>query len=334
MTQTTIAPNPLLQQTIERISIETAAVESVIFEAIQSPVKLVQDVATLTLSAGGKRLRPAFLLLAGQMVNPEPDIKRLRSLAACMEIVHMATLVHDDVIDVAATRRGKPTAAAVFGNTAAIMSGDVFLAKAMTILANDGDIETFRSLCTAVGELAEGEVLELEARGNFYLDEESHLRILKMKTASFISCCCELGAIVGGASEVHRRTLAQFGHHIGMAFQLADDLLDYRGDTKMTGKPIATDFADGQATLPLIRLRSLLNPQELEYVFSRFGNPVDVAVVDRLRDWMDQRGCFEASEQLARHHVEQARDLIATMPDTEARSMMVAISDYVLSRNS
>lgn len=329
-----LAPDPAIQDAILKISAETAKVDSVIFEAIQSPVKLVQEVATLTLSAGGKRLRPAFLLLAGKMVSDNPDMGRLQSLAACMEIVHMATLVHDDVIDEAATRRGKPTAASVFGNTAAIMSGDVFLAKAMTILANDGDIETFRSLCSAVGELAEGEVLELEARGNFFLDEESHLRILKMKTASFISCCCELGAIVGGATYEERKTLSLFGHHIGMAFQIADDLLDYRGDANMTGKPIATDFIDGQATLPLIRLRAMLNASELEYVSQIFGTQVSTEDIDRLRGWMDQRGCFEASEQLAKNHVAQARALLDQIHDSEAKSMMLAISDYVLSRKS
>ena len=327
--------NPEIQsQLLRKINEEVAEIEQVIRENTNSRVELVRQVSKQILDAGGKRIRPAFVILSGKVINPDADMERLRKLGACMEIIHMATLVHDDVIDSAGMRRGKPTAAASFGNTTAIMSGDVFLAKAMALLAADGDVEVFTTVADAVCEIAEGEVLELEARGDFDLDEEHHLEILKMKTASFIRCCCELGAIVAGATRAQREALAQFGHHTGMAFQIADDLLDYRGDKAKTGKPIATDFRDGQATLPLIYLRDSLSEAESHIARRRFGGSVNEDEIRMICDWMDTRGAFAKSEELGNKHTANAHDCLDAFDESLPRDMLHALADYVLSRQS
>jgi octaprenyl-diphosphate synthase len=239
-----------------------------------------------------------------------------------MEIIHMATLVHDDVLDNSPTRRGKPTASATFGNIAAIMSGDVFLAKAMLLLAKDGDLEVIRTVSEAVTEIAEGEVLEIEARGDFDLEEESHLNILRMKTAAFIRCCCEIGALAVG----------QYGEQAGMAFQIADDLLDYRGDKAKTGKPVATDFREGQSTLPLIFLREKLSEPELQIARRRFGGTVNEDEIRMICDWMASRGAFARSEQVARDYISKAQESLEILEPTLARDMLSAISEYVLAR--
>ena len=324
----------LRAQLLRRVSEEVADIEQVIRENVDSRVDIIRNVSKEILDAGGKRIRPAFVILAGKTVNPDADMDRLRKLGACMEIIHMATLIHDDVIDSAGMRRGKPTASAAFGNTTAIMTGDVFLAKAMSLLAADGDVEVFRTVSDAVCEIAEGEVLELQARGDFDLDVDHHLEILRMKTASFIRCCCEVGAIVGGATRSQREELAQFGHHTGMAFQIADDLLDYRGDKSKTGKPIATDFRDGQATLPLIFLRDKLSEAESHLARRRFAGSVNEDEIRMICDWMDTRGAFAKSEDLANNHIQMAHDHLDEMPEGLPRDMLHAVADYVLARQS
>ncbi len=330
-----ILSNPDLRaELLGRVSDEVAEIEREIRLAVDSKVEIIRKVADHTLSAGGKRLRPAFVILAGKAVNPNADEDRLRRLGACMEIIHMATLVHDDVLDNSPTRRGKPTASATFGNIAAIMSGDVFLAKAMLLLANDGDLDVIRTVSEAVTEIAEGEVLEIEARGDFDLDEANHLNILKMKTAAFIRCCCEIGALAAGGTKAQVAALGAYGEHAGMAFQIADDLLDYRGDKAKTGKPVATDFREGQSTLPLIYLREKLSEAELQIARRRFGGTVNEDEIRMICDWMSSRGAFSRSELVAQGYIASAQESLEELEPTLAKDMLCAISEYVLARQA
>lgn len=317
---------------LDRVSQEVVKVEEELRHQVRSHVDLVERVGRLTLEAGGKRLRPAFVTLAARATGLPFDEQRAVRLGAVMEMIHMATLMHDDVIDGAAMRRGKPTASAAHGGTAAILGGDVLLAKAMMILADDGDLEIIRSTSQTMVEIAEGEVRELEVRGDFDIDEMDHLDVLRRKTAAFIEACTDIGAHLAGASHEVRRALKDYGHHVGIAFQIVDDLLDYRGDRAQTGKPIGTDFRDGQATLPLIYLRPHLSEAEATIARQRFGaEPTD----DELRlmaDWMDTRGAFAQAEKTAERHIAEARQCLATLPDTSARSVLETVAAYVLER--
>lgn len=317
---------------LSQIASEIASVEDELARQVVSSVELVEHAGKHTLEAGGKRLRPAFVSLAARSIGKEFDASRISRIGACMEMIHMATLIHDDVIDHASTRRGKPTASAVYGNTAAIMAGDVLLAKAMVILAQDGDLEIIRTVSEAVVEMAEGEVRELETRGCFELSEEDHLQVLRMKTASFIQCCCEAGALVAGATEQHKRALGTFGHHIGMAFQVVDDILDYRSEA--TGKPKAGDFREGQATLPLIYLRPHLERHEAEHTHRKFGNGVTDEELRTIIGWMHARGAFDRAEQAATRHVEMAVDALGALPDSPERELLAQVGDFVLSRQA
>src|SRR5579871_5829909 len=208
---------------LEFVQPDLMAVEALLEREITSEVRQVYALCGHVLSAGGKRLRPAMVALSARAVNPDPDPERLTRIAASVELVHMATLVHDDVVDNTATRRGKPTANAVFGNGVAVLSGDYILARAMRLLALDGDLRIIRTVSEITIEMSEGEVMEIAATGNPELALPDYLEILRKKTAVFVEGCCRCGAIVGGADERTERALADYGYQLGMAFQIADD---------------------------------------------------------------------------------------------------------------
>lgn len=311
---------------------EVAAIEAELEERVFSHVPLVREVGELTLRAGGKRLRPALVTLSAEATGLPYSKERTRRLGACMEMIHMATLIHDDVIDKAVTRRGVETSAARFGNTASILSGDVLLSKAMSILADDGDLRIIRNVAKAVVDLAEGEVQELAARGRFDLPITEHREILTRKTATFIQSCCQVGAYAAGADEATVRALGSYGYHLGMAFQMADDLLDYRGDERSTGKAKGTDFREGCATLPLILLIDRLSDEEREVVRSKFGNGVTEDELRMIGQWMEVRGVYAQAEQTARCEVLNGVEDIAVLPDTEAKRVLASIADFVVAR--
>lgn len=317
---------------LAQVSDEVAQVESELSRQIHSQVEMVKNVSHHTLDAGGKRLRPAFVALSAKATGLPYDEERTRKIGACMEMIHMATLIHDDVIDNSATRRGRDTASAVYGNTGSILAGDVLLAKAMRILAEDGDLAIIKTTSESVVEMAEGEVRELETRLQFDLAEDDHLEILRLKTASFIQCCCEVGALITGASREICDALRDYGHHVGMAFQIVDDLLDYRGDKAKTGKPVATDFREGQATLPLIFLRDKMSEQETSVARQKFGAGVTDDEIRMISDWMATRGSYDQSEQLALVHLEKALTALAVLPETDARDLLETVAHYVIRR--
>jgi octaprenyl-diphosphate synthase len=321
------------QDLLTQISDEVAFVEEELQLQVRSKVDLIEQVGKLTLLAGGKRLRPAFVSLAAKATGLPFDVERTRLLGASLEMIHMATLIHDDVIDHASTRRGRPTASAEYGNTAAILAGDALLARAMLILSRDGDVDLVRVVAESVAEIAQGEVRELEVRGDFDLDEATHLDILRMKTASFIECCCEVGAMVAGGGVEICKALRLYGHHVGMAFQIVDDLLDYRGDRSKMGKPRAGDFREGQATLPLIYLRDRMSDTEMSTIRHRFGNSPSEDEIRMLVDWMDTRGAFEKAEALAADHVELAMAAIESLPSSTSRELLETVAEYVLRRD-
>jgi octaprenyl-diphosphate synthase len=322
-----IKPELLMQ-----VGEEVALVEAELDRQMHSDVDMVKNVSHHTLDAGGKRLRPAFVALSAKATGLPYDEARSRKIGACMEMIHMATLIHDDVIDNSATRRGKETASAVYGNTGSILAGDVLLAKAMRILAEDGDLAIIRTTSHSVVEMAEGEVRELETRLNFDLSQDEHLEILRLKTASFIQCCCEVGALIAGADEAVQKALHDYGHHVGMAFQIVDDLLDYRGDKAKTGKPIATDFREGQATLPLIALREKLSEQEASVARQKFGSGVTDDEIRMISGWMATRGSFRRAEEMANEHVAAALSALSILPETASRDLLETVAHYVVRR--
>lgn len=330
---TSITSNAPEQELMAQIAEEVRLVEVELNRQVDSQIDLVAQIGKHTLHAGGKRLRPAFVSLCAKATGLPHEASRTMVLGVCMEMIHMATLVHDDVIDHAATRRGRATAASVFGNTGAILTGDVLLSKAMSILARDGDLEMIRKVSDAVVEMAEGEVRELELRNVFDVTEVQHLQVLRMKTAAFIESCCEAGALVAGAPKEMREALRSYGHHIGLAFQIVDDLLDYRGSSDRTGKPLGTDYKEGCATLPLIYLSSKLANNDLARAREKFGDTTDEDV-RWIINQMQEHDVFGQVEKSARNHLDKAIAAVSSLPDSVARGLLCAVADFVLRRES
>ncbi len=310
------------------------AVEARMNADLGSDVRTVYALTRHILNAGGKRLRPAMVALSARAVREDVKRERLAAVGAAVEFVHMATLVHDDVVDNTATRRGKPTVNAVFGNGVAVLSGDYILARAMRLLALDGDLRIIRTVSEITIEMSEGEVMEIAATGNPDLTLNDYLEILRKKTAVFVEGCCRCGAIVGGADERTEDALADYGYRLGMAFQIADDLLDYTGDPAITGKPRGSDLRDGRATLPFLLALHESTPTEKSRLLAAFGDPQldDAAVLD-VCDILTAHHAFDRTRDAARDHVQKADDALALLTPSTARDCFAALTDFVVQRD-
>ena len=310
------------------------AVEARMNEDLGSDVRTVYALTRHILNAGGKRLRPAMLALSARAIQPDLDPVRIATVGAAVEFVHMATLVHDDVVDNTAMRRGKPTANAVFGNGVAVLSGDYILARAMRLLALDGDLRIIRTVSEITVDMSEGEVMEISATGKADLFLADYLEILRKKTAVFVEGCCRCGAILAGAEEPLEQALADYGYRLGMAFQLADDLLDYTGDPCVTGKPRGSDLRDGRATLPFMLGLEDATAREKRRLLAAFGNAkLEDEDVLEVCDVLEQHGAFDRTRESARDHVEQADAALALLPPSTARDCFSALTDFVVQRD-
>ena len=244
-------PAPVaLEQLQKLLAADMQAVDQVIRNRLHSDVVLVKQVAEYIIGGGGKRLRPALVLLSAGALGYRGTTHH--TLAAVVEFIHTATLLHDDVVDESALRRGQPTANTLFGNAASVLVGDFVYSRAFQMMVSAGDMRVLEVLADATNVIAEGEVLQLMNCRNADIDEESYLQVIRYKTAKLFEAAGRLGAILAGASAETERALATYGSHLGTAFQLIDDVLDYSGEAGVIGKNIGDDLAEGKPTLPLI----------------------------------------------------------------------------------
>ena len=281
-------------------------------------------------AAGGKRLRPALVLLAAKAGTY--DIRRLTPAAMAVELTHAATLVHDDVIDRAKVRRGRPTVAAQLGDEAAIVVGDYYFAQAYEQAAATDQPEVVTILARAVMEICAGEVRQQGVRYRYSTGVEEYMARIEAKTATLVAACCDIGAALAGLDEMQRARLHEYGRHLGLAFQIADDVLDYTGSEAEIGKPIGHDIAEGFATLPLMiarqdkavrsRLRGILHDgQKLSEEAAR-------SVVEIVRE----SGAPERALARAEDYAREASDLSDALHPAEARHALAALTTYVVSR--
>jgi octaprenyl-diphosphate synthase len=318
----------------EYIRPDLEAVEARLDSSIGSEVRTISALTNQILRAGGKRLRPAMVALSARSQQPDIDATRITTIGAAVELIHMASLVHDDVVDATGTRRGKPTANAVFGNSVAVISGDYILSRAFRLLAEDGDPRLLRIIADITVTMSEGEVLEIAAGGRYDLPMAEYLEILRKKTAVFLEGCCRCGAVLADADERTENALAQYGCRLGMAFQLADDLLDYVGDPAITGKPRGSDLRDGRATMPFLLALQDANPADREQLLTAFGDPTldDAAVLHTCAVIAAYDG-FDRTRDFAQEQVELADVAIVALPSSPARDCFRALTSYVVLRD-
>jgi octaprenyl-diphosphate synthase len=298
---------------------------------LQSDVPLIRKVGEYVLSSGGKRIRPALLLLSAKLCSYQGD--RHVPLASVIEFIHTATLLHDDVVDNANLRRGLASANTLWGNEASVLVGDFLFSKSFSLMVADGDLEVLKVLSAATTIIAEGEVLQLISTSDMDLTEERYIEVVKCKTAILLSAACQAGAILGKALPEQEAALRDFGMSLGIAFQLMDDTLDYVASEKQFGKSIGHDLEEGKITLPLIHTLKQCTPAERE----RIGDIVAKELLDKsdfqmVFDLVHRYGGIDYSIARARDYIAHAKAKLEAFGTSPNKDALMSLSDYVVTR--
>lgn len=298
---------------------------------VASDMPLVGQVGAHLLAMRGKLFRPTLLLLSSEVAETPED--QAVTLAAALELIHLATLVHDDAVDHSALRRGMPTVNALFSHQISVIMGDFLYSTALTHLVGLGDLEALQALTRASTEMTLGEMRQLAVTEPLRFTEREYYDLIRSKTASLMRTACELGALAGARR--YGAALGDFGENLGMAFQIADDLLDYREEKETTGKPSGLDLREHKVTLPLIYALRKMSPSsrtEVERLFdSETVTDEDIASVVRI---VEENGGFDYARERGEEYAEKAHDALSDLPDTVARSSLTASISYVMERHS
>lgn len=315
------------------ISRELKEVEEELERNIQSDIPLVYEISKYLLGSGGKRIRPSVLLLSSGTCGLFEGKNRI-SAAAALELIHAATLLHDDVVDEATVRRGIPSSNTVWGNKPTVLVGDFMLARALGLIQSCGNLDLIKAVTDASAKLAEGQVLEVMSGKNMSdVTEDICFAIIEYKTASLIESCGRIGALLAGGGNGKANALASYGLNIGIAFQLVDDALDYSSTTEQFGKQVGQDLAERKMTLPL--LYSLQNaPPDIRSEFSdilRADNYGDSEIL-RIREIVDEFRGVEHTKEVAMNYISKAKSVLESLPGNSYRDSLKILADYVIER--
>jgi heptaprenyl diphosphate synthase len=309
------------------VDAQMGEVDRTLAEVLRGDNRLMADVSDHLLKASGKRLRPALVLLAGTFGDAMPD--RLTRVATAVELIHMATLVHDDIIDDASLRRGLASARHRFGDAVAVLAGDFLFAKAFQLFASVNDPRVVNEAAEVVGIMCSGEIQQQLDHGRVSTEAEYFARI-EAKTARFIESSCRLGAMAAGLSREDENRLARFGHEIGMAFQVVDDLLDWSEDASVLGKSVGEDVSQGVFTLPVIRGLGLA---ETGAVLEKYLGQSGPVPVDTIRELLLESGALSYARSVAEAYVQSAKDALAGFSPSAGRSALEGLAGFVLARD-
>jgi octaprenyl-diphosphate synthase len=318
----------------ELLGPELKALETVLAESTCSEVELISLAAQHILNAGGKRFRPQLTLLASRAF--EYDGPAAVPMAAAVELVHTATLVHDDIVDEADSRRGRATANYFWGNSASVLMGDYLVIKAFTIAADTGDPRLFRLLCDTIGHMCEGEVLQICVRSAADLDVETYLKIIEAKTAILMATCCRIGALLGGAALEQTEALTAFGTKVGLAFQIIDDVLDYTGDEELLGKAVGSDLREGKVTLPLIHALQRARVADQTRLIEALQRPsaLKAVEIEGVVRTIARYDGFSAAQAQAAAYVHAAQDELQMIPAGPARDGLAFLAEKAVDRSA
>jgi octaprenyl-diphosphate synthase len=305
-------------------------VDQVIARRLESGVPLVGSVSHYIISAGGKRLRPVLLLLCCGALGFKGDQRF--NMAAVVEFIHTATLLHDDVVDDSALRRGSPTANARFGNPASVLVGDFLYSRAFQMMVDAQSMRIMEVLSNATNIIAEGEVMQLMNMHNAGLDEAGYLQVIRSKTAKLFEASARVGAILSGASANMEEACAEYGQALGTAFQVIDDVLDYTGDAAIMGKNLGDDLREGKATLPLIAAMQRGTKAERETIQQAIETG-DVTMLDTVIAIVKKTGALDVARLAAQHEAKRAIDAANLLPEGPHRACMVHLASQLLDRN-
>jgi octaprenyl-diphosphate synthase len=315
---------------IDPIAADMGEVNTVIRRQLYSEVPLVNQVSEYIISAGGKRIRPVLVLLIANAYAYKGTAHH--SLAAVIEFIHTATLLHDDVVDESSLRRGKQTANALFGNAASVLVGDFLYSRAFQMMVTVGNARVMQIVADATNVIAEGEVLQLLNMHNPDVNEEDYLRVIRSKTAKLFEAAAQLGALISGADEAGIEAAGEYGRSLGTAFQLIDDVLDYSGNAAEIGKNVGDDLREGKPTLPLIYLMENGTAEQRELVRSCIENG-DEQHFDQILAAITSSGALDYTRQEAQKAARRAADAVQSLPDSKYKNSLLELSTFAVDRN-
>ena len=310
---------------------EFGQVNDLIIDQLRSNVDMVENVGQYIVAAGGKRLRPLIVLLVGQALGElsENHIK----FAAVIEFIHTATLLHDDVVDISSLRRGRPTANEAFGNAPSVLVGDFLYTRAFQLMVDLADLQLLRNMADTTNTIAEGEVLQLVRAGDASVTEAQYREVIERKTAILFAAACEGAALLQGADAYWQRKLYDYGLHLGIAFQMIDDVLDYTGDPAMTGKNVGDDLNEGKPTLPLIHVINTGNDADRALI-QRALTKKSAAELEAVIAAVLRSGGVDYTYERALYHRDQALSAIKDLTPSPAKQALEQLANLATNRAS
>jgi octaprenyl-diphosphate synthase len=317
-------------QLTHSIAADMEAVNGVIRQRLHSEVSLVNQIAEYIISAGGKRIRPVLVLLLANAYGYRGAAHH--ELAAVVEFIHTATLLHDDVVDESSMRRGRQTANALFGNAASVLVGDFLYSRSFQMMVGLNNMRVMQILSDATNVIAEGEVLQLLNMHDPDVSQDSYLKVIRSKTAKLFEAAAELGALVAGATDAQIAAAGEYGRSLGTAFQLIDDVLDYAGDATEIGKNVGDDLREGKPTLPLIYLMENGTPEQRALVRSCIEQG-DEQHFDAVLAAITSSGALDYTRREAELAAKRAADAIADLPETEYKHSLLQLCSFAVDRN-
>ena len=319
----------------ELLRTDLQACNAAIVARMDSPVALIPQLAAHLVAAGGKRLRPLLTLASARLCGyrPRGQVARHVNLAACVEFIHTATLLHDDVVDESQLRRGLASANAVFGNKASVLVGDFLFARSFQLMTEDGSLEVMAILSKAAATIAEGEVLQMVTQNDLSTSMERYLEVIHGKTAALFAAACRVGAVVADRPAAEADALEAYGTNLGMAFQLVDDALDYAADQRLLGKTVGDDFREGKITLPVLAAYDSGAEPDRRFwrrvIEDSEQGPDDL---DHALELIAATGAIDTTLRHAADYAERAQDALSVFPVSRIRGLLCEIAAYTVSR--
>lgn len=310
---------------------DMAAVNQHIFSQLTSDVALINQLGIYIVNSGGKRLRPLLAVLAARALDYQGN--QHVTLATIIEFIHTATLLHDDVVDESMLRRGKETANAVFGNQASVLVGDFLYTRAFQLMVGLGRMRVMEILADATNIIAEGEVLQLMNINDPNTTEQSYMQVIYCKTAKLFEAATQLAAVLADCDENTIKAMQSYGMHLGTAFQLIDDVLDYQADVAELGKNIGDDLAEGKPTLPLLHALKHGNTEQQQLIHSAIVDGNGLAHLEAILAAMQQTGAFDYTRKKAEQESQMAKDAIAFLPESAYKQALITLADIAVERN-
>ncbi len=323
--------SPSLEPLLQLVGDDMNGVNAVILERMQSKVALIPELAGHLIAGGGKRMRPMLTLACAKLLGYPGT--RHHKLAAAVEFIHTATLLHDDVVDGSGLRRGKRTANLIWGNSASVLVGDFLFSRAFELMVEDGSLKVLKILSSASAVIAEGEVEQLTAQRRIETDEEQYLSIIGAKTAALFAAACRVAPVVAEADEESEVALESYGRHLGIAFQLADDVIDYASDSSVMGKGVGDDFRDGKMTLPVILANARGSDDDRAFWRAAIsGERVSDDDLAHAIALMRSTDALADTIECARHYGRRAIDSLSGFPAGKAKSALAEAVEFAIAR--